>query len=92
MSRQQSLKVAPSLLYIHRAASESYSPVIEMGEPRQPKIPVNNFAFFEDEFRERLQRLLKYSMRMSLSHRQKIQRNVLIVILKPFVNDKMLKE
>ena len=31
-------------------------------------------------------------MRMSLSHRQKIQRNVLIVILKPFVNDKMLKE
>ena len=59
MSRQQSLKVAPSLLYIHRAASESYSPVIEMGEPRQPKIPVNNFAFFEDEFRERLQRLLK---------------------------------
>ena len=59
MSRQQSLKVAPSLLYIHRAASESYSPVIEMGEPRQPKIPVSNFAFFEDEFRERLQRLLE---------------------------------
>lgn len=59
MSRQQSLKVAPSLLYIHRAASESYSPVIEMGEPRKPKIPVNNFAFFEDEFRERLQILLE---------------------------------
>ena len=29
MARQQALKVAPSLLYIHRAASESYSPVIE---------------------------------------------------------------
>ena len=30
-----------------------------MGEPRQPKIPVSNFAFFEDEFREHLQRLLE---------------------------------
>lgn len=59
MSRKQSLKVAPSLLYIHRASSESYSPVIEMGEPRKPKIPVNNFAFFEDEFRERLCSLLE---------------------------------
>src|SRR3712207_2694389 len=59
MSRQQPLKVAPALLYIHRAASESYSPVIEMGEPRQPKIPVDNFALFEDEFRERLSTLLK---------------------------------
>ena len=40
MSRKQPLMVAPALLYIHRAASESYSPVIEMGEPRKPKIPV----------------------------------------------------
>ena len=53
------MKVAPSLLYIHRAASESYSPVIEMGAPRQPKVPVGNFAFFEDEFRERLHGLLQ---------------------------------
>nr|WP_303013592.1 PD-(D/E)XK nuclease family protein [uncultured Bacteroides sp.] len=59
MCRQQPLKVAPALLYIHRASSESYSPVIEMGEPRQPKISVNNFAFFEDEFRGRLQALLE---------------------------------
>ena len=59
MSRKQPLMVAPALLYIHRAASESYSPVIEMGEPRKPKIPVNNFAFFEDEFRERLQASLE---------------------------------
>lgn len=59
MSRKQPLMVALALLYIHRAASESYSPVIEMGEPRKPKIPVNNFAFFEDEFRERLQALLE---------------------------------
>ncbi|MCS3284742.1 PD-(D/E)XK nuclease family protein [Bacteroides salyersiae] len=63
MSRKQSLKVAPALLYIHRAANESYSPVIEIGEPRKPKIPVNNFAFFEDEFRERLQRLLGRNIR-----------------------------
>lgn len=59
MCRKQSLKVAPSLLYIHRAASGTYSPVIEMGEARQPKILVNNFAFYEDEFRERLQTLLQ---------------------------------
>lgn len=59
LCRKQPLKVAPSLLYIHRAASDSYSPVIEMGAPRQPKIPVNNFAFYEDEFRERLQELLQ---------------------------------
>ena len=59
MCRKQSLKVAPSLLYIHRAASETYSPVIEMGEARQPKMPFNNFAFYEDEFRERLQTLLQ---------------------------------
>lgn len=56
---KQPLMVAPALLYIHRAASESYSPVVEMGEPRKPKMPVNNFAFFEDEFRERLQALLE---------------------------------
>ncbi len=59
MCRKQSLKVAPSLLYIHRAASGTYSPVIEMGEARQPKILVNNFAFYEDEFRERLETLLQ---------------------------------
>ena len=59
MCRKQRLKVAPSLLYIHRAASESYSPVIEMGAARQAKMPVNNFAFFEDEFRERLYGLLQ---------------------------------
>lgn len=39
MARKQPLKVAPALLYIHRASSESYSPVVEMGEPRKPKIP-----------------------------------------------------
>lgn len=59
MCRKQNLKVAPSLLYIHRAASETYSPIIEMGEPRQPKISINNFAFYEDEFNQKLQDLLR---------------------------------
>lgn len=58
MVRKQNLKVAPSLLYIHRAASEDYSPVIEMGEPRQPKVPVDDFSIYEDEFRDRLNTLL----------------------------------
>lgn len=58
MCRKQSLKVAPALLYIHKAASDTYSPVIEMGAPRQPKIPVLNFALYEDDFREHLQALL----------------------------------
>ena len=52
-------RVAPSLLYIHRAASESYSPVIQMGEPRKPKEPVEDFARHETEFRERLTKLLE---------------------------------
>lgn len=51
-------KIAPALLYIHRAASDNYSPVIEMGEPRK-KMPVDDFANFEDEFRERLHTLLE---------------------------------
>ena len=59
MARQQALKVAPSLLYIHRAASESYSPVIEIGEARKPKLPVDDFSVYEDEFRERLLKLLE---------------------------------
>ena len=59
MCRKQSLKVAPSLLYIHRAATETYSPVIQMGEPRKPKEPVEDFSIYETEFRERLQVLLE---------------------------------
>lgn len=57
--RMQPLKVAPALLYIHRAATESYSPVIQMGEPRKPKEPVEDFGKYEAEFRERLQALLE---------------------------------
>lgn len=59
MCRKQPLKVAPSLLYIHRAATETYSPVIQIGEPRKAKEPVNDFSKNEKEFRERLQALLE---------------------------------
>lgn len=59
MCRKQTLKVAPSLLYIHRAASENYSPIIEMGESRKTKIPIDNFAVLEEEFRQALYALLQ---------------------------------
>lgn len=59
MCRQQPMKVAPSLLYIHRAATETYSPVIQIGEARKPKESVNDFSKYETEFRERLQSLLE---------------------------------
>ena len=58
MSRRTEKKVAPSLLYIHRAASENYSPVISMGESRK-KEPVSDFKLYEEEFRENLQKLLE---------------------------------
>lgn len=57
--KNDSLLVAPALLYIHRAASENYSPVIQMGEPRKPKEPVDNFAQYEGDFRENLKTLLE---------------------------------
>lgn len=57
MCKQQSLKVAPALLYIHKASNEAYSPVIEMGKGKD-KMPVNNFAFYEEQFEEHLQQLL----------------------------------
>lgn len=57
--RKQALKVAPALLYIHRAATETYSPVIQMGEPRKPKEAVEDFSKYEKEYRERLQALLE---------------------------------
>ena len=52
-------QVAPSLLYIHQAASEDYTPVIRMGEPRKTE-PVEDFARYESEFRENLDQLLTH--------------------------------
>ncbi len=56
--QQTDERIAPSLLYIHRAASESYSPVIQMGEPRK-KEPVDDFAQYDADFRAHLQALLE---------------------------------
>lgn len=57
--KQPTMKIAPALLYIHRAATETYSPVIQMGEPRKPKEAVEDFSNYEKEYRERLQGLLE---------------------------------
>lgn len=52
-------EVAPALLYIHRASSDEYAPVVQLGESRQPKVPVENFKIYEKEFREQLNNLLE---------------------------------
>ena len=57
--KRPTMKIAPALLYIHRAATETYSPVIQMGEPRKPKEAVEDFSKYEKEYRERLQGLLE---------------------------------
>lgn len=57
--KQPTMKIAPALLYIHRAATETYSSVIQMGEPRKPKEAVEDFSKYEKEYRERLQGLLE---------------------------------
>lgn len=57
--KQPTMKIAPALLYIHRAATETYSPVIQMGEPRKPKEAVEDFSKYEKEYRKRLQGLLE---------------------------------
>ena len=52
------LKVSPALLYIHKAASEDYSPVVQMGESRK-KVHVDDFNIHENEFRVNLNVLLE---------------------------------
>lgn len=63
-------RVAPALLYIHRAASENYSPVIQIGEPRKPKEPVEDFAKYEEEFRKYLNELLETIFNSNVSFTQ----------------------
>lgn len=67
--RQQPLKVAPSLLYIHKAASESYLPVIKIGSYKQ-KVEVTNFAFYEEKFRKLLNELLNEIFNKEVPFRQ----------------------
>ncbi len=57
-SHNDGRRVAPALLYIHQAASENYSPVVEIGKYRQ-KVRVEDFGPYEEEFRSRLQNLLE---------------------------------
>lgn len=52
-------QVAPALLFIHRAATENYSPVIELKDGRKSKETVNDFEKYEPEFREELKNLLE---------------------------------
>ena len=58
MCRKQYLKVAPALLYIHRAATQGYSPIIELGPARQ-NTPAEDFSLSEDEFHGQLTNLLQ---------------------------------
>lgn len=59
MTHRQSMPVAPSLLYIHKAASPDYSPVILMGEPYKEKKEVCDFRVYDEGFRGRLRELLE---------------------------------
>lgn len=68
--KQPTMKIAPALLYIHRAATETYSPVIQMGEPRKPKEAVEDFSKYEKEYRERLQGLLEEIFNLEKSFTQ----------------------
>lgn len=54
--KNNSCHVAPALLYIHRAASENYSPVIQIGKAKEE---INDFSMLEDTFRKCLQDLLE---------------------------------
>lgn len=56
--RHPSYRVSPALLYIHRAASDDYSPTIVMGE-RSTLAPVEDFRPLDEEFRNQLQELLE---------------------------------
>ena len=58
MSKKQDLKVAPALLYIHKAASDDYSPVLCLKEARKEASQVTDYSLYEKDFREGLQNLL----------------------------------
>ena len=59
LCRQTNDRIAPALLYIHRAASEDYSPIVCMKEARKAEQPVTDFHVYEEEFRKGLQQLLE---------------------------------
>ena len=83
MSRLQKMKVAPALLYIHRAASEDYSPVICLKDNKNE--PVTDFSIYEEEFRERLQLLLDEIFHPDIDFTQtEIEGNCAYCIFKAF--------
>jgi len=57
MSKIAPQKIAPALLYIHRAASDDYSPIIKIKEDKAVE-EVTDFSIYEARFREKLQELL----------------------------------
>ena len=58
MCRLQSQRVSPALLYIHRAASDTYSPVIQIKEDKFAE-EVMDFSMYESKFRAKLQELME---------------------------------
>ena len=56
--RQTGQPVTPALLYIHRAASDDYSPLIHQAGEGRKSVPIDDFAPYADEFRQRLTDLL----------------------------------
>lgn len=56
--RNPSYSISPALLYIHRAASADYSPIIKTGE-RSSLTPLEDFRPLDEEFRNHLQELLE---------------------------------
>lgn len=54
----QETQIAPSLLYIHKAADEKFEPIISIGSGKSKEI-VDNFSKFENDFRELLKQLVE---------------------------------
>lgn len=57
MSKLSPQKIAPALLYIHRAASDDYSPIIKIKEDKAVE-EVTDFSIYEARFRKKIQELL----------------------------------
>lgn len=70
MTHKQGMPVAPSLLYIHKAASADYSPVIMMGEAYKEKKVISNFSEYDEEFRAYLKKLLEEIFHPDISFTQ----------------------
>ena len=58
VSKLTAQKIAPALLYIHRAAADDYSPIIRIKEDKEVE-EVLDFSIYEGKFREKLQELLE---------------------------------